>query len=440
MSAALAKLHVSLLPHQREVFRWPMTVHHVVYPKGRRAGGTAGAQRTALRWAYRSPLGRPLRQLWVDITHRNISRYLNRYFLTSLRALRDGKDYTLNRAEMTFTFPGGAILDFGSVEQGHKIEGWGYDVVWINEAGHVLKDEEFYWQTLVPMTIERQGARVFYVGAPKGRAGLFERFFLKGSLGAAEHDPDFVSYRHTSFDNPLLNHAAIERYVREMPPWLYQQEIMAEFVAPAEARFQREWFPLVETYPAVACQHVRYWDLAASKVRQRNGVAVSDPDATSGCLSAFYPQDRLEFIVDVRRFRDGPAGVLKAIEECARRDPPGTVVVIEQEPGASGIIAIHGVRERIAALGVLVVADLPTGPKEARSAPLAAWAEAGRAKVLRAAWNGEFFRELEAFPKGRHDDMVDSASGAHGYLLRAGILGASVQPWATQRDTDWGDN
>lgn len=433
----MLRLDVSLLAHQRPVFRWPVDHHHVVYVKGRRAGGTVGSQRTCLRWALRSPLVRPLRQLWVDVTHRNISRYLNRYFLTSLHDFRDGRDFRLNRAEMTMSFPGGSVVDFGSVEQGHKIEGWAYDVIWINEAGHVLKDEEFYWQTLVPMTIERQGARVFYVGAPKGRAGLFEQFYLKG-LDGPERDADFRSHQHTSFDNPLLNRTAIERYVRDMPAWLYRQEIMGEFVASADARFKREWFPAVEAYPTAGCVHVRYWDLAASRVTMKSGRAVSDPDATSGCLSAFYQQDQTEFIVDVRRFREGPAQVLRAVEDCARSDPPGTVVVVEEEPGASGKLVSHALRERLSALGAVFEADRASGPKEARAAPLAGYAETGHVRLLRSTWNGDLIRELEAFPKGRHDDMVDSASGAHGYLVRAGLLGAGAGLWVNERHTDWG--
>ena len=39
-------------------------------------------------------------------------------------------------------------------------------------------------------------------------------------------------------------------------------------------------------------------------------------------------------------------------------------------------------------------------------------AEAGNIKVLRAPWNEDFFRELENFPEGSHDDIVDALSGA----------------------------
>ena len=50
--------------------------------------------------------------------------------------------------------------------------------------------------------------------------------------------------------------------------------------------------------------------------------------------------------------------------------------------------------------------------KVTRCLPVSAQAESGNIKILRAKWNDEFFRELENFPKGKHDDIVDALSGA----------------------------
>ena len=61
-----------------------------------------------------------------------------------------------------------------------------------------------------------------------------------------------------------------------------------------------------------------------------------------------------------------------------------------------------------------------------RSGPFASAASQGRVGVLRRAWLTEWFRELEMFPGGSHDDQVDSASGAHAQL-------------AVVRGTTWDD-
>ena len=44
--------------------------------------------------------------------------------------------------------------------------------------------------------------------------------------------------------------------------------------------------------------------------------------------------------------------------------------------------------------------------------PISSQTEAGNIKILQASWNEAFLRELENFPEGSHDDIVDALSGA----------------------------
>jgi predicted phage terminase large subunit-like protein len=53
-----------------------------------------------------------------------------------------------------------------------------------------------------------------------------------------------------------------------------------------------------------------------------------------------------------------------------------------------------------------------TQDKVTRELPTSSQAEAGNIKILQAPWNEDFFRELENFPEGGHDDIVDALSGA----------------------------
>lgn len=57
-----------------------------------------------------------------------------------------------------------------------------------------------------------------------------------------------------------------------------------------------------------------------------------------------------------------------------------------------------------------------TKDKITRASFISSQAEAGNIKVLQASWNEEFFRELENFPDGAHDDIVDALSGAFNML------------------------
>jgi predicted phage terminase large subunit-like protein len=53
-----------------------------------------------------------------------------------------------------------------------------------------------------------------------------------------------------------------------------------------------------------------------------------------------------------------------------------------------------------------------TQDKVTRALPVSSQAEAGNIKILQAPWNEDFLRELEKFPEGAHDDIVDAFSGA----------------------------
>jgi predicted phage terminase large subunit-like protein len=53
-----------------------------------------------------------------------------------------------------------------------------------------------------------------------------------------------------------------------------------------------------------------------------------------------------------------------------------------------------------------------TQDKVTRALPVSSQAEAGNVKILQAPWNEDFLRELENFPEGGHDDIVDALSGA----------------------------
>ncbi|MEI8125289.1 MAG: phage terminase large subunit, partial [Parachlamydiaceae bacterium] len=53
------------------------------------------------------------------------------------------------------------------------------------------------------------------------------------------------------------------------------------------------------------------------------------------------------------------------------------------------------------------------------ASPVSSQAEAGNIKILQAPWNEELFRELENFPDGAHDDIVDALSGAFNMLTES---------------------
>lgn len=150
-------------------------------------------------------------------------------------------------------------------------------------------------------------------------------------------------------------------------------------------------------------QRIRYWDLASS----------IDGDYSVG-LKMARAEDGLFFVEDVVRGQWLPGQRDKIILQTAHLDGPEVPIVIEQEPGSSGVSLIAYLTKLLA--GFTVSADRPTGDKIVRAMPLAAQFEAGNIRVLKRDWTAGLIAEFLMFPSGAHDDQVDASSGAFNKL------------------------
>ena len=97
------------------------------------------------------------------------------------------------------------------------------------------------------------------------------------------------------------------------------------------------------------------------------------------------------------------------IRNTASADGPGVTIRCAQDPGAAGVSDVSAMATLLA--GYTVRFERETGDKVVRAGPVASQARAGNVKVLRAPWNAEFFRRLNAFPTPQvPDDDVDALS------------------------------
>jgi predicted phage terminase large subunit-like protein len=140
------------------------------------------------------------------------------------------------------------------------------------------------------------------------------------------------------------------------------------------------------------------------------------------------------WVEDLVHGRWSPAARDAVILQTAKLDGKGVEIVIEQEPGASGVAQIDALVAMLA--GFRVRGLRQTGDKLTRAGPLASQAEAGNVQLVEGPWVKTFLDELCAFPEGGHDDIVDAASGAFLVLtepapspLRGMVLGRGVKGW-----------
>ena len=220
----MVNLKVPLHKKQKEIFALSNKYKYVVFAKGRRFGFTHGA----MLYVIASVLGGKYKKvLWGDTTHANVNRYIKRYGIPLLKQIPQDL-WKWNKNENLIEFYIGDELrwiDFRSADRPENWEGFGYDLIVLNEAGIILKNRYLWENSVAPMLLDNPNSKAIIGGAPKGK-NLFYELWKK-----AEKDPKrYVAKQYTSYDNPLLDKAEIKALEESLPPEAVRQEIYAEFI------------------------------------------------------------------------------------------------------------------------------------------------------------------------------------------------------------------
>jgi len=172
--------------------------------------------------------------LWVDTIYGNIDRYVERYFMPVLKKIpKTLWKYRSNKIDLKI---GNSVCDFKSADNPENIEGFGYALIVINEAGIVLKNRNLWNESILPMILDHK-ADVLIGGTPKGKTvkrtnekHLFYELYERCETGDEKRKTEWRSFNFSSYDNPLLDPNEIDELAKEIPPGLREQEIFGKFV------------------------------------------------------------------------------------------------------------------------------------------------------------------------------------------------------------------
>ena len=209
-------------------------------------------------------------------------------------------------------------------------------------------------------------------------------------------------------DNPSLDQETYRHNLEHLSPVDRERLLNGDWdITEQGDYFQRHWFTFLDDIPRdTRIRWVRYWDLAATE----------KGDWTAGCLLGLTTEGQW-IVADVRRMRGTPYEVERFIAATAATDGTGVAIRMEQEPGSSGVNTIDHYRRRVL-VGYDFKPDKKTASKTVRANPVSSAAEAGNIILITGAWNREFLDEITVYPRGSHDDMTDSLTGAFSMLAR----------------------
>jgi len=221
------QLPIKNFSKQQEIFDSKAMYKIVV--KGRRFGLTKGAANDFIK----SALERKFKKgLWVDTINANIDKYIERYFMPTLKLLPSNVWNWRKQAGMIEIVD--SYIDFRSADKPENIEGFGYDKVFLNEAGIILKDEYLWNNAIRPMLWEYKAPAVVG-GTPKGK-GLF---YELAERGKDKNQPNYELFHFTTFDNPYLDAEHVKKEMIDMPEAVVQQEIYAQFLEDSGVVFKK---------------------------------------------------------------------------------------------------------------------------------------------------------------------------------------------------------
>jgi phage FluMu gp28-like protein len=357
---------------------------------GRRWGKTKVAAHEIVRRARK-----PNQMIWwIANTYKNVSRGYREVVnqIPPSWLAKPAPAYT--STTKILQLKNGTMIEFYSGGSPDSLAGEGVDFVVVDEAA-LIPDN--VWQQLIRPTLMDTGGEAFIISTPRGHNWFWQMWKL-----GQEGKPGYDSWRFAQTDNPYIPQAETAAAKDELPTIIFQQEIMAEFLASGASIFglglERDGAVIDEIVEPRGNVFVGI-DLA-----KKQDFTVITADRESDGLPCYFERFQdIDWPTQQRR-------IAYAIEE------------LESTPGVDGVTALIDstglgdvVHDNLIDAGVDVTPiDFNGGRKEQMARLLAADMEHGRARIL-----SDMREEFESYEftltkSGRyqfeavsgHDDMV----------------------------------
>lgn len=126
-----------------------------------------------------------------------------------------------NRSELTIAFPNSGSVQFFTGERLDNLRGRKFHFIVIDEASFIPDLEDGWLNSIRPTLTDYKG-RALFLSTPKGK-NFFYSLYMKGVSG----EPDWASFKFSTYDNPYIDKSEIDDAKRQLPEIVFEQEYMA---------------------------------------------------------------------------------------------------------------------------------------------------------------------------------------------------------------------
>lgn len=331
-----------------------------------------------------------------------------------------------NDKDKRYTFmESGATLTFGYLDNAGdelRYQGAEYQFIGMDECTHI--DPAAYRYLFSRMRRVKSAMHIplrFRAACnPGGKYGdyYYDRFFVD-NIDENTGKPKRIFLQAGLSDNPHLDAEAYRDALAELDPITRAQLEDGNWeIRPAGDLFDKGWIASINylEIPS-ATKWVRFWDLAAidpKYKKSRGRSSQQGPDWTIGFKLGMH--QGLYYIGDILKVQKKPGDLEELIYNTAVADGYGCAIRMEEEGGSSGIANTERYARNILQ-GFDFAGVKPVVSKIERARPVAAACQTGTVFVSNRCRNlTDLYAQLDAFPNGAHDDIVDGFSGAFAYF------------------------
>jgi phage FluMu gp28-like protein len=172
---------------------------------------------------------------------------LGKIFFKEIVDLLPLEIYSKNESDLVITFITGGSIRFFTGERLDNLRGLKFHLAVIDEASFIPNLEDGWLNSIRPTLTDYKGKAIF-LSTPRGKNYFYSLY--------SKAEPDWQSFKFTTYDNPYIDPQEIDDARRQLPEVVFEQEYMAN---PAEnaanpfgTQFIRNCIHPVSTMPVVA--------------------------------------------------------------------------------------------------------------------------------------------------------------------------------------------